>query len=197
VRGLNQGHGPAFNDASIFGQKINFGDAAEWVGDCSHGCLFDVENDPSEYTDLSGYPEHQPRLAHMRRELAKLNKTLFLPGRGTTHVQACYSAMFNGGGHFGPFAHIDGYYTDKPRTWANLSVSELASMAGIAAMSTPPLKKMAQAVVPSVLWQIGKRFDKCHGSTEAADRAHAMRLLEHNVTDSSTWLGKGDIAIII
>lgn len=43
----------------------------------------------------------------MIRTLVEFNRTLFMPERGETDVEACYSAMLNGGGHFGPFVDIE------------------------------------------------------------------------------------------
>jgi arylsulfatase I/J len=182
VNGLKQGKGPAFTDGTVFGKKLNFGDAAEFVGDCENGCLFNVEEDPSERRDLSQFPDFQPRLKSMLRELSRMNTTLFEPDRGTTHVQACYSAMLNGGGHFGPFAHIEGYYTDKPRTFSELSLSEMASMAKIKVMEFNPLQKISQAAATPIFWEEFKFYDKCEGPEHHSRFAW---LLGHNGTGAS------------
>ena len=98
----------------------------------------------------------------MISSLAEFNKTLFVPERGETHVQACYNAMLNGGGHFGPFVDIQGYYTDKPRVIEDLSSHEKAQMALMGALTFPNVKKTIQKYAPTVILKLlEKACDKC------------------------------------
>jgi hypothetical protein len=98
----------------------------------------------------------------MISSLSTFNKTLFVPERGETHVQACYNAMLNGGGHFGPFVDIQGYYTDKPRVIEDLSAHEKAQMALMGALTFDSVKKTIQKYAPTlVLKLLEKSCDKC------------------------------------
>lgn len=139
VASLASGHGPDFCDVSILEKKIHFGDEKEWRGDCRRGCLFNIEQDPGENNDLSADPQNAARLESMIAELARYNTTLFAPDRGDTHLTACFSAMYNGGGHFGPFKYIDGYYTDKPRVYEDLTDSEKLQMIEMASLELSPV----------------------------------------------------------
>eukprot|EP00435_Cladocopium_sp_Y103_P046547 s1185_g13.t1 len=106
--------------------------------------------------------EEKERLTRMISSLAEFNKTLFVPERGETHVQACYNAMLNGGGHFGPFVDIQGYYTDKPRVIEDLSAHEKAQMALMGALTFDSVKKAIQKYAPTVVLKLlEKACDKC------------------------------------
>jgi arylsulfatase I/J len=55
--------------------------------DCGHGCLFDITSDPNEERDLAAA---MPSVAaEMTARLAELNKSLFLPDRGSESAVAC------------------------------------------------------------------------------------------------------------
>lgn len=98
----------------------------------------------------------------MISSLAEFNKTLFVPERGETHVQACYNAMLNGGGHFGPFVDIQGYYTEKPRIIEDLSAKEKAQMAIMGALTFDSVKKTIQKYAPKLILELlEKHGDKC------------------------------------
>lgn len=188
VSSLKEGHGPDFVDFALFGYKPDLGDEAYWRGDCGHGCLFDVERDPTEENDLSGNPDFTERLENMMKELAVHNGTLFLPGRGETHLSACQSAMYNGGGHFGPFAFIDGYYTDKPRQDKDLTFHEKLQMEAMKLVSKEFVQKAAQTVAVPVFKKASRTFDMCceiepgnckKAAHEHVDDAPALAFLKH------------------
>ncbi|CAJ1426803.1 unnamed protein product [Effrenium voratum] len=162
ISSVKAGKGPDFIDFAVLEKKIDLGDSHYWRGDCGEGCLFNVQEDPSESIDLSKKPEHADRLQKMIATLAEYNKTLFLPERGETHIQACYSAMLNGHGTFGPFVSIEGYYSDQPRMFEDLSSHEKLQMAIMGAVSLGPVKKVIQEVAPKIiLKQLEKKGDVC------------------------------------
>lgn len=162
VASMKGGHGPDFIDFSVLEEKVDLGDSFYWRGDCAAGCLFNVEDDPAESVDLSHDPAQKERLSRMISSLSTFNKTLFVPERGETHVQACYNAMLNGGGHFGPFVDIQGYYTDKPRVIEDLNAHEKAQMALMGALTFDSVKKTIQKYAPTlVLKLLEKSCDKC------------------------------------
>jgi len=162
VASMTSGHGPDFIDFSVLEKKIDLGDSFYWRGDCGRGCLFNVEEDPSESKDLSQDPDQQERVTRMINTLAEFNRTLFMPERGETNVEACYSAMLNGGGHFGPFVDIEGYYTDKPRVMDNLTEHEKTQMALMGAMTFKGVREAMQKQAGNVVLKMLEKFsDKC------------------------------------
>jgi len=164
ISGLEAGKGPDFVDFSVLEHKFDLGDEKYWRGDCGAGCLYNVELDPTEENDLSKDPAHQERLARMIRTLAENNQTLFLPDRGETDIQACYSVMLNGGGHFGPFAHIEGYYSDPPRATQDLTTAEHLQMAAMAAVEVEPVKHAIQRLSETVgIRWFDQHLDQCLG----------------------------------
>eukprot|EP00658_Telonema_sp_P-2_P013108 TRINITY_DN14971_c0_g2_i7.p1 TRINITY_DN14971_c0_g2~~TRINITY_DN14971_c0_g2_i7.p1 ORF type:complete len:199 (-),score=47.13 TRINITY_DN14971_c0_g2_i7:336-932(-) len=107
--------GPVFTDLKIFNRKILYSsndsvnDRVTFTHDCGHGCLFDVQHDPSELHDLAGDPEHATRLQKMKLHLSQVS--LFSPDRGNMTSLACQSGVHNGG-YYGPFVHADNFYTN-------------------------------------------------------------------------------------
>ena len=64
------------------------------------GCLFDVEHDPGEHVDLAAaYPDV---VNQMVRTMEEMEKTVYLPDRGSDTGQACAKSK-EYGGYFGPF----------------------------------------------------------------------------------------------
>ncbi|CAE7803063.1 Arsb [Symbiodinium sp. CCMP2592] len=156
------GGGPDFVDFGVLEYKIDLGDEYYWRGDCGDGCLYNIEEDPSESHDLSHDPKYQAQLKQMIATLADFNKTLFLPERGETDVKVCYSIMLNGGGHFGPFVDIKSYYSDPPRSLDNLTKHEKLQMTAMGITEIPPVKELIQEYLPKLaLTQLRKTSDKC------------------------------------
>ena len=58
--------------------------------------------------------------------------------------------MLNGHGTFGPFVSIEGYYSDQPRMFEDLSSHEKLQMAIMGAVSLGPVKKVRLPSLPSV-----------------------------------------------
>ena len=116
---------PQFPFVDVFTKKIFFfkgkADLANAVAhDCGTGCLYNVEADPGEHTDLSKRPEYASLLTSLQRELSDLN-TLNPrePDYGLEPaVEACLQAVKTG--TYGPFVDADSFYTE----WA---ISERSS----------------------------------------------------------------------
>lgn len=144
VANFKKDGGPDFVDIKILEYQPDLGDHRYWRGDCADGCLYNLQEDPTESNNIAQDPAQKERLQRMIQTLAELNKTLFVPERGETHVEACFSMMFNGGGHFGPFVDIEGYFTEPPRTISDLSDHEKLQMALMTAATAKPVIKAVQ-----------------------------------------------------
>ena len=59
VGSMRKGEGPDFIDFSVLEEKVDLGDSYYWRGDCQHGCLFNVLQDPGEHHDLSQDPAYK------------------------------------------------------------------------------------------------------------------------------------------
>merc|ERR1719221_1122094 len=102
---MNGWQGPFFPNASTAASDVfNLGE----VGDCGdRGCLFRIDQDPSEYVDLVDI--ELTRAAEMLAIIRKLNTTTFSPDRGPGegHVEAiddaCKAAGHVYNGFWGPF----------------------------------------------------------------------------------------------
>lgn len=71
--------------------------------DCKDGCLFDIENDPTEKKDVAA--QHPDIVAKMRSRLDTLNQGFFDPSRGefdAKSLQACKTLQR--GGYYTAFA---------------------------------------------------------------------------------------------
>jgi arylsulfatase B len=110
---------PWFVDAKFLGLNADiFGDhelekEKTFVFSCGDGCLFNIETDPTEMTDLA--KDMPDQLKKMQETLIELNKGLFDPERGEDDEKACTyyheSELFA----YGPWINADDYYTDNVR----------------------------------------------------------------------------------
>ena len=84
--------------------------------DCGSGCLYNVEMDPGERSDLAARPAFSQLLESLVHELEFLNQkaSSFRGKTGVPRVEACLTALDNAAGALGPFVDIEGFYTDKP-----------------------------------------------------------------------------------
>lgn len=81
---------------------------------CGFGCLYDVEADPTETTNLA---LRHPLIVHeMKTRLHELNKGLFLPDRGQPYAPGC--PKWNG--FYGPF--VDGNTSSDSSAVSNVSI---------------------------------------------------------------------------
>ena len=71
------------------------------TGHCGHGCLYDLEKDPLETTDLAA--KMPAKVEAMRKRLVELEATAFNPDRGGDDNKACDKAFDTYGGFWGPF----------------------------------------------------------------------------------------------
>jgi arylsulfatase A-like enzyme len=89
-------HGPKYPNGSSDPKCHRFEDCVD-----RGGCLYDVENDPSEYLDLAASkPE---KLRELQVRLAELQPTIFAPDRGADDGLADEAARDRHGGFWGPF----------------------------------------------------------------------------------------------
>ena len=64
--------------------------------DCSHGCLYNLTEDPTEHHDLSA--QLPLIVTQMRGRIEQLNRTTFSPHRGEPNAVGCEVALqFYGG----------------------------------------------------------------------------------------------------
>merc|ERR1712228_966340 len=80
--------------------------SSEAIFDCGlEGCLFRLDRDPSEYTDLA--QEEPVRAAAMLANLTRFNGSTFSPHRGQPDMAAaCKAAIGRYHGFWGPFVDI-------------------------------------------------------------------------------------------
>lgn len=111
--------GPVFVDLKVFDKPVLYSTNtseqahATYTHDCGKsGCLFNVRDDPTEHNDLASDTAHADVLKELQADLAQVE--IFNPDRGVTSAIACQAGVANGG-YYGPFVHIEGYYTNvKP-----------------------------------------------------------------------------------
>ncbi len=88
--------GPIFPNSSSRASDWN-----AWIDCGDAGCLFNLDNDPSEHTNLAN---ELPDLAvAMRKRISVINATVFSPVRGPRDPKACEVAQTMYGGYWGPF----------------------------------------------------------------------------------------------
>ena len=159
-------NGPMFADLKVFGVPLPYGTPATqskltWVYDCdaAPGCLFNVETDSTEHTNLAGDPKYANVLAELRSALNASNATLFNPDRGSTTLAACDTAIDQG--HFyGPFVGLpDGWYSPRstPRTPGQVA-KDIALKATLKAISGKVAQKAIIAAAKK--WASGGGLDK-------------------------------------
>ena len=68
----------------------------------SNGCLFDLNQDPGEYTSLS--ESHTDLFHEMLLQVDEAQKNVYSPDRGTKDPMACKKAKERGG-WWGPFVY--------------------------------------------------------------------------------------------
>lgn len=117
-------HGPALpllDEVHLFGKKLATGfpkskvDAIMDIEDCGEGKLFNVEEDPTEHTDLSGDPKYASILAELRADLKRFNEGIFEPNRGEPTMDSCWEAM-RVGGFYGPFVDSADFFSPIQKT---------------------------------------------------------------------------------
>ena len=111
---------PAFPYVDVFAQKLRIDEnesaylANAMVADCGLGCLYDVDADPGEHSDLSSFEQYKGLLEGLQEELQQLNAEASTADFGQWRPEACWRA-FREGGFIGPFVDADDFYTDASR----------------------------------------------------------------------------------
>ena len=107
---------PSFAYVDVLGHKlrIDHNETRYWhdamVVDCGRGCLFNVDVDPGEHSDLASHAEYAALLASLQEELQVLNSEASKADQGAPTIRACLQGMWNGG-FIGPFVDVEGFYT--------------------------------------------------------------------------------------
>eukprot|EP00041_Stephanoeca_diplocostata_P020583 m.463849 g.463849 ORF g.463849 m.463849 type:complete len:165 (+) comp21612_c0_seq10:108-602(+) len=70
--------------------------------DCSEACLFNILEDPYEYSNLAGNPAYKDTLEQMKTAYNTAAATVYDPDRGDPQEQACV-AYNSRGGFVGPY----------------------------------------------------------------------------------------------
>ena len=107
---------PWHNDSHLMNSHLDWSldpdelDRHLWASDCgASGCLYNVETDPNETTDLA---EQMPdTLDRLRSLLDEHRVTIFEPDRGVEDVRACQHSASVNGGYYGPWLSLGDYYT--------------------------------------------------------------------------------------
>ena len=97
--------GPVFPSPNSTGFSAN---NSEWnvVRNCSVGCLFDLDADPAERTNVAA--DRVAVAAKLHARLLQINATAFTPDRGPPDMQrGCVVALGRYGGFWGPFLDLD------------------------------------------------------------------------------------------
>lgn len=68
---------------------------------CGKGCLFNIIEDPTEHNDLAA--SMPDKLAELLQRAEELDKTAYLPNRGSGNRQQCCEATKKYGGFTGPY----------------------------------------------------------------------------------------------
>lgn len=152
---------PLFVDSKMFDEKLILSkdqdtlDEMLWNHDCKDGCLFDLDQDPTEHVDLAQQSKSNPaaeaKLRELQELLGELNKSLFLPYRGEMSSAACEVGM-KIGNYYGPFVDTENYYTGPfPQKSPEQHLKDAVYMAEVAAMSIPSVRQAAVDVA-QLMW---------------------------------------------
>lgn len=208
VEHFKDGQGPDFDDFKIFDQKLAcspdpaISDRRIWTQDCAGGCLFNVEEDPTEHLDLSKDPNQAQRLQVMQRALAELNKGIFEPHRGQMQLAACLNAI-EIGGYYGPFHATEGWYSPVPaptaskliKDFALLPLLHVANKPGVQSAIVEKLRPWVPEITSFAV------HDKCfeHSSPDVAADASSSTLIERVASEVHNFMGSvgGDPVVLI
>lgn len=102
--------GPLWLYADVLGHKVKISSRDGIEEDCGKGCLFNVEVDPSEHSDLAPLAEYETLLTRLQEELVLLNANASKADLGKARSACCLQAARNGG-FLGPFIDVEGFYT--------------------------------------------------------------------------------------
>jgi len=185
VPGFYEDNGPFFVDLKVFGRNLHLGreeaqDRLTWTEDCgTGGCLYNVANDPEERNNLADDPGHAGVMMEMRAGLQRLNVHVFQPHRGLPALEACEVGVDNGG-FYGPFAHVDGWYSPVPmspgQTAKDATLKQLLRTVNSQALQKTVFAA-AQTLLPLVRRPWAHRLDRCTRNTTSSSDMHGVPML--------------------
>jgi len=178
IASLVADNGPSFQDIKVFDHSIAPANSPEgldrvtWAGYCGSGCLFNVEDDPTEHHNLAGEQQFASKLAELQSELKSLNSNVFQPGRGKPSLSACNKAI-DIGGFYGPFVDVDDWYTPVPTPGITQRMKDAALRDLLKVTDSAPIENVVKAVAdkisPFIARKAGEKLDVCfHKATEEA-----------------------------
>lgn len=162
IASLRSARGPFFSDFQVFGYPAWHAGREKralllWEHDCGAGCLFNIEDDPTEHRPIPGDP--QGRARRMEALLEDANKYLYKPDRGTPSPEACIQAV-KYGGYYGPFVDVkfDSDVSWLRLLWASLKYRFLSNPA-----VTYIIQRSSVPLTVPMEWYAEWRMDKCFG----------------------------------
>ena len=96
--------GPHFPNTSSPNGGSGFDGIIDGLVDCTNGCLFNIYDDPSEYTDLAKRSSMVNVMKTMRARLQIWQNDTFDPFRGSADPDACDAFNNKWGGFWGPWS---------------------------------------------------------------------------------------------
>lgn len=153
VKGVYNDHGPQFIDLKIFDHKLDLARRTKkereiyWQEDCGEGCLYNLEVDPNEHTNIADVASDM--FDKMKASLTELNKNLFVPERGDASTAACKTALSNGG-FMGPFVDVDEWYSPVPHRSPVQLLDDARRSVEYSIIGNPLVKKTIEGVVQTV-----------------------------------------------
>jgi len=152
---------PFFDDSKMFGEKLVLSEDQDtlnemlWNHDCKNGCLFNLEQDPTEHVDLAlqSNPAVQAKLRELQELLVELNKSMFVPYRGEMSSAACEVGV-KIGNYYGPFVDTDSYYTGPfPQKSPEQHLKDAVYMGEVEAVSIPSVRQGAVGAM-QLIWPV-------------------------------------------
>lgn len=208
VDNFADGQGPNYHGIKIFNQPLPSSldpaiyDRQLWTEDCASGCLFNVEEDPTEHFDLSKDPNQAHRLQAMQGALMELNKGLFEPERGDMQLAACLNAI-DIGGFYGPFHATEGWYSPVAAPAASQRIKDLALLPVLRVVNRPgvqnfiveTLRPWAPKILPLAV------HDQCldHGSPAFNQNSSGSPLIDSAASEVQSFMGSvaGDQVMLV
>lgn len=154
VKGMYADHGPQFVELKVFDHILDLASTTEkereiyWQEDCGQGCLYNLEEDPNEHTNIAEVASDI--FAEMKDSLTELNKDLFMPERGDAQIIACQTALKQGS-FMGPFVDIDGWYSPAPHRNISQRVKDAKRSVEYNIIGDPRVKRIVEGVVQTVV----------------------------------------------
>eukprot|EP00931_Biecheleriopsis_adriatica_P056364 TRINITY_DN33400_c0_g1_i1.p1 TRINITY_DN33400_c0_g1~~TRINITY_DN33400_c0_g1_i1.p1 ORF type:complete len:681 (+),score=133.82 TRINITY_DN33400_c0_g1_i1:220-2043(+) len=159
---------PAKQDIKVLGEPMRIAssnaesDRQSWTRDCGAGCLLNVQEDPTEHTDLAADPDYAETLKSMQETLKELNEGLFNPDRGSDRVEGCQVALTQGR-VLGPFVDSEDFYSPSPARSPRQRLSDAVLGASLKVVNAEPVRSAivntVNALAPTYVGH--KAWDTC------------------------------------